>query len=81
LVAAQRAARCGPVGTPKGKLFGVSAKFTGGVQIAHFACGNRLCECWWWSVGGGGVVVVGFSSSVSGSPPLSKERSNFLTSA
>ena len=44
------------LGTPKGKLFGVSAKFTGGVQIAHFA-GIRLCEC----VGGG---VVGFSSSV-----------------
>ena len=56
MVAAQSAARCGPVGTPKGKLFGVSAKFTGGVQIAHFA-GIRLCEC----VGGG---VVGFSSSV-----------------
>ena len=64
LVAAQRAARCGPVGTPKGKLFGVSAKFTGGVQIAHFACGNRLCECWWWVEcwrwwsGGGGLFFI-----------------------
>ena len=55
MVAAQSAARCGPVGMPKGKLFGVSAKFTGGVQIAHFA--GILCV----SVGGG---VVGFSSSV-----------------